>query len=102
MGSVMSPSKFPGDNLAEDLMKPEVWRKTFMFLSIMELVRLREVCETFKEEIDFLFGRQEKLSIFDPWKGPVHFDLCDDPRYYVPNSSWIRLHSLRQHLPILK
>ena len=98
----MSLSKFSGDNLAEDLMKPEIWRKTFMFLSIMELVRLRQVCETFKEEVDFLFAIQNKLGIFERWRGPVHYDLCSDPRYYIPNSSWIRLKSLTQHLPTLK
>ena len=103
--STIVVSKFSGDNLAEDIMKPEVWRKAFRFLSIMELVRLREVCETFKDEVDFLFGTQNKLGIFERWRGPVHRywvpDLYNDP-YYVPNSSWIRLHSMRQYLPTLK
>ena len=98
----MSLSKYSGDNLAEDIMKPEVWRKTFRFLSIMELVRLRQVCGTFNDEIDFLFKSQEKLGIFDPRRPPVNFDLSSDSRYYVPNSSWIRLDNLRQHLPTLK
>ena len=98
----MSLSKFSGDNLAEDLMKPEVWRKTFRFLSIMELVKLREACKTFKDEVDFLFGTQIKLGIFNPSRGPVHPDVSSDSLYYVPNSSWIRLDGLRQHLPILK
>ena len=96
--SVMSLSKFSGDNLAEDLMPPEVWRKTFRFLSIMELVKLRQVCKTFKDEV----GLQEKLGIFDPTKDPVQLSLCDDPRYYVPNPSWIRLKNLKEHLPTLK
>ena len=100
--SVMSLCKFLGDNLAEDLMPPETWRMTFKFLSIMELVRLRQVCSTFKDEVDFLFGRQDKLGIFDPFCVPMNSDLCSDPRYYIPDSSWIRLNSLRQHLPTLK
>ena len=95
----MSLSKYSGDNFAEDVTKPEVWRKTFRFLS-MELVRLREVCETFK--VDFLFTTQDKLGIYDPWRGPVYPDLCSDPRYYVPNSSWIRLKNFKEHLPTLK
>ena len=100
----MSLSKFSGDNLAEDVMKPEVWRRTFKFLSIMELVRLRLVCKTFKEEVDFLFTTQDKLGIFNPWRRrePLNSYLYSDPRYYVPNSSWIRLHSIGQHLPTLK
>ena len=99
----MSLSKYSGDNLAEDLMKPEVWRKTFRFLSIMELVRLREVCQTFKEEIDFLFTTQDKLGIINPWRGSIHFHLCHDPRYYVPNSLWIRLsENFKEYLPTLK
>ena len=83
-------------------MKPEVWRKTFRFLSIMELVKLRQVCQTFKEEIDFLFTTQDRLCTFDPSRGPVHFDLCIHPRYYVANSSWIRLKNFKKHLPTLK
>ena len=67
--SLMSLSKFSGDNLAEDVMPPEVWMKTFRFLSIMELVNLREVCSTFKDEVDFLFGRQDKLGIFKLRRG---------------------------------
>ena len=49
-----------------------------------------------------MLNTQEKLGIFDPSRGPVHLDLCSDPRYDIPNSSWIRLNSLRQHLPTLK
>ena len=96
--SVMSLSKFSGDNLAEDLMPPEIWRKTFRFLSIMELVRLRQVCKTFKDEV----GLQEKLGIFGPWSEPLHRNLCSHPHYYVPNSSWIRLNNFKEHLPTLK
>ena len=98
----MSLCRFSGDNTAEDLMNPSVWRMTFKFLSIMELVRLREVCKTFKEKVDLLFRRQEKLGIFDSWKEPAYNILYSDPRYYVPNSLWIRLDYLRQHLPTLK
>ena len=98
-------SKFSGESHADDLLQPEVWRKAFRLFSIMELVRLRRVCETFKEEVDFLFGTQNKLGIFDRWREPVHRywvpDLYNDP-YYVPSSSWIRLHSMRQYLPTLK
>ena len=83
----MSLCKFSGDNLAEDVMKPEIWRKTFRFLSILELVRLRQVCQTFKDEVDFLFTTQDKLGIFDPTENAVDLSLSDDPRYSVPNSS---------------
>ena len=68
----------------------------------MELVELRGVCETFKKEVDFLLTTQAKLGIFSPWSEPVHLNLCDDSRYYVPNSSWIRLNNLKEHLPTLK
>ena len=85
-------------------MKPEVWRTTFRFLSTIELVKLREVCGTFKKEVDFMFTTQEKLGIFNPTETAVDLSLCDDPRYYVPNSSWIRLTKRlrQQHLPTLK
>ena len=60
-------------------MFPEDFLQTFRFLSIMELVRLRQVCQTFKDEVDFLFGLEEKLGtlieIFNLWEGPVHHDL---------------------------
>lgn len=77
-------------DLPEDFMNPECWRNTFRFSSIMELVRLKGVCEAFKEKVHFLFGKQEKLDIFDPWRGILYSNLCSDPSYYVPNS----LHSL--------
>ena len=101
----MSLSKFSGDNLAEDVMQPSVWRMTFKFIPIMELVKLREVCSTFKQEVDFLFGRQEKLGIFKSTESPLYMKVLPfnlDPRYDVPNSLWIRLNSLKQHLPTLK
>src|SRR2546421_595576 len=81
--SVMSLSKFSEENLAKDLMKPEIWRKTFTFLSIIELVRLREVCSTFKDEVHLLFRVQEKLGVFDPTEGPLYIH---DPLHDIPNS----------------
>ena len=102
LSGIMPLSKFSGDNLAEDILKPETWRMTFRFIPIMELFRLREVCETFKEEINFLFGIQEKLGIFEPKRYPLDIELCQDPLHDVPNCSWIRLKKLKQHLPTLK
>ena len=99
---VMSLPKFSGDNLAVDLMKPEVWRKTFTFLPIMELVKLRQVCLTFRDEVDFLFGVQENLGIFESKKYPVDIQLCEDPGHEVPNSSWIWLDNFVYHLSTLK
>ena len=89
---------------SEDQCHCPVWRfpdgflQTFRFLPIMDLFRLRQVCSTFKDEV----GLQVKLGIFDPTKDPVQLSLCDDPRYYVPNPSWIRLKNLKEHLPTLK
>ena len=100
----MSLSKYSGDNLAEDFIKPSVWRKTFRFLSIMELVILRQVSSTFKDEVDYLFTTQDKLGIFHPTEDAVDRSMCDDLHYYVPNSSWIRLTKRlrQQHLLTLK
>ena len=84
-------SKFSGDNLAEDLMKPEVWRKTFKLFPIMELVKLREVCSTFKDEVDFLFATQTKLGIFGSMKPRFKINFCQDPLHDIPVSSWIRM-----------
>ena len=84
-------SKFSGDNLAEDLMKPEVWRKTFKLFPIMELVKLREVCSTFKDEVDFLFATQTKLGIFGSMKPRFEINFCQDPLHDIPVSSWIRM-----------
>ena len=98
-----SQTKFSGDNLAEDLMKREIWRKTFKFFPIMELVKLREVCLTFKEEVDFLFATQTKLGLFGSGEPLFETELCQDPLHDVPNSSWIRMEtSFIEHLSTLK
>ena len=101
----MSLSKFPGDKLAEDLIKPEVWRMTFKFISIVELVKLREVYSTFKDEVDFFLTTQEKPGIFKPkWMASqgLTTQFCQDPLHDVPQSPWIRLNSLQKYWSVVK
>ena len=88
---------------AEDLMKLEVWKKTFKLFPIMELVKLREVCSTFKEGVDVLFATQTKLGIWGSRKPIFEIEFCQDPLHDVPNSSWIRMDkSFLEHLTTLK
>ena len=96
-------TKFSRDNLAEDLMKPYIWRKTFKFFPVIELVKLRQVCSTFKKEIDFLFATQTKLGIWGSRKPIFEIEFCQDPLHDIPNSSWIRMEtSFIEHLSTLK
>ena len=95
--------KFSGEILAQDLMKPEVLRETFKLFPIMELVRLRRVCSTFKDEVDFLFATQTKLGIWGSRKPIFEIEFCQDPLHDIPNSSWIRMEtSFIEHLSTLK